>query len=44
METTKPKKFCFVLMPFIPEFDDIYTLGIKQSCLDSAAYCERVDE
>lgn len=42
--TTKPKKFCFVLMPFDGEFDDIYQLGIKQSCIDAGAYCERVDE
>lgn len=42
--TTKPKKFCFVLMPFDEEFDDIYKLGIKQSCIDAGAYCERVDE
>jgi hypothetical protein len=31
-------------MPFESEFDDIYQLGIKQSCLDAGAYCERVDE
>ncbi len=42
--TTTPKKFCFVLMPFAEHFDDIYKLGIKQSCLDAGAYCERVDE
>lgn len=41
---TTPKKFCFVLMPFEKEFDDIYQLGIKQSCIDAGAYCERVDE
>ena len=41
---TTPKKFCFVLMPFDSEFDDIYKLGIKQSCFDAGAYCERVDE
>ncbi|MBY8963021.1 nucleoside 2-deoxyribosyltransferase [Flavobacterium sp. D11R37] len=44
MQTTTPKTFCFVLMPFDNRFDDIYTLGIKQSCIDSNAYCERVDE
>jgi len=43
-ETTMPKKFCFVLMPFDNQFDDIYSLGIKQSCIDAGAYCERVDE
>ena len=42
--TTKPKKFCFILMPFDDEFKDIYELGIKQSCSDAGAYCERVDE
>lgn len=42
--STKPKKFCFTLMPFTEEFDDIYQLGIKQSCEDANAYCERVDE
>lgn len=44
MKTTKPKKFCFVLMPFDDDFNDIYQLGIKQSCEDAGAYCERVDE
>lgn len=42
--STKPKKFCFVLMPFTDDFEDIYKLGIKQSCEDAGAYCERVDE
>ena len=31
-------------MPFDNDFDDIYKLGIKQSCIDAGAYCERVDE
>ncbi len=31
-------------MPFDEEFNDIYKLGIKQSCIDAGAYCERVDE
>lgn len=44
METTAPKYFCFVLMPFSEEFDDIYQYGIKESCKESGAYCERVDE
>ncbi|MDC6389215.1 hypothetical protein PP182_11025 [Maribacter sp. PR1] len=43
-KSTKPKQFCFVLMPFTDDFDDIYQLGIKQSCIDAGAYCERVDE
>lgn len=41
---TRPKQFCFVLMPFSVDFDDIYQLGIKESCADAGAYCERVDE
>ncbi|MDP2686433.1 MAG: hypothetical protein Q8O62_04375 [Aequorivita sp.] len=44
METTSPKFFCFVLMPFHKSFDDIYQLGIKDSCNEVNAYCERVDE
>lgn len=31
-------------MPFTEDFDDIYQLGIKQSCIDADSYCERVDE
>lgn len=31
-------------MPFTEDFEDIYKLGIKQSCEDAGAYCERVDE
>ena len=41
---TKPKAFCFVLMPFSEGFDDIYEFGIKGACVDAEAYCERVDE
>lgn len=44
METTRPKPFCFVLMPFDDKFNDIYTLGIKDACDVAGAYCERVDE
>src|SRR5881227_359257 len=44
MPGTAPKFFCFVLMPFAGEFDDIYNLGIKESCKEAGAYCERVDE
>ena len=44
MESTAPKYFCFVLMPFLEEFNDVYQLGIKASCDDAGAYCERVDE
>jgi len=42
--STKPKPFVFVLMPFKPEFNDIYELGIKAACKAAGAYCERVDE
>ncbi len=38
------KKFAFVLMPFNPDFDDIYKLGIKGACNSEKIYCERVDE
>ena len=31
-------------MPFDESFDEIYQLGIRQSCIDAGAYCERVDE
>jgi nucleoside 2-deoxyribosyltransferase len=44
MENTSPKSFCFVLMPFTSDFDDIYKYGIMESCKDAGAYCERVDE
>lgn len=42
--TTKPKPFCFVLMPFDSSFNDIYEFGIKGACADTGLYCERVDE
>lgn len=42
--STKPKPFCFVVMPFDESFRDTYELGIKQACEDAGAYCERVDE
>lgn len=44
MESTAPKPFVFVLMPFGPEFDDVYQLGIKAACQEAGAYCERLDE
>jgi len=44
METTTPKPFVFVLMPFDREFDDVYQLGIKPACDIAGAYAERVDE
>ena len=42
--TTSPKPFCFVLMPFKKEFNDVYQIGIKEACDAAGAYCERVDE
>ena len=42
--STAPKPFVFVLMPFDPEFDDIYQLGIKPACNDVGAYAERIDD
>jgi hypothetical protein len=44
LETTRPKPFVFVLMPFDEKFGDVYVLGIRQACADAGAYCERVDE
>lgn len=44
METTIPKPFVFVLMPFEDKFDDVYQLGIKSACEKAGAYVERVDE
>jgi hypothetical protein len=44
MQSTQPKPFVFVLMPFDASFDDIYLVGIKQACTDIGAYSERVDE
>ncbi len=44
MNITKPKPFCFVLMPFSSDFDDVYQLGIKDACDIAGTYCERVDE
>lgn len=44
MDSTSPKPFAFVIMPFLREFDDIYQLGIKPACESAGAYAERVDE
>ncbi len=41
---TKPKPYCFVLMPFDEIFKDVYHRGIKPACNDADAFCERVDE
>lgn len=42
--TTRPRPFVFVLMPFDPAFDDLYTFGIKGAAEEAGAYAERVDE
>lgn len=42
--STLPKPFVFVLMPFDKKFDDIYKFGIKGAAEDVGAYAERLDE
>ncbi|RVI00606.1 hypothetical protein CN205_32250 [Sinorhizobium meliloti] len=42
--TTLVKPFAFVLMPFAPEFDDIYKLGIQKLAEEKGVVAERVDE
>lgn len=44
MDSMTKKLFTFVLMPFDSTFDDIYKLGIKDTCENLDVYCERVDE
>ena len=44
IESTAPKPFVFVLMPFDSNFSDIYKFGIKGAAEDVGAYAERVDE
>ncbi len=44
MDTSAPKPFVFVLMPFDSSFDDLYKLGIKEACDQAGAYAERLDE
>jgi len=38
------RPFAFVLMPFTPDFDDIYKLGIKASAEAVGVEAQRVDE
>jgi hypothetical protein len=40
----RSEPFAFVLMPFLPDFDDIYKFGIKQTCSAKGVRAERVDE
>lgn len=42
--STLPKPFVFVLMPFDQKFNDIYKFGIKGAADDVGAYAERIDE
>jgi len=42
--STTPKPFGFVLMPFDAEFKNLYTYGIKGAAQDAGAYAERLDE
>jgi len=44
MKSTTPRPLVFVLMPFSPDFDDVYKLGIKPACERAGALAERVDE
>jgi hypothetical protein len=43
-ESTLPKPFVFVLMPFDPKFHDTYKFGIKDAAVSVGAYAERLDE
>jgi len=43
-QSTIPKPFVFVLIPFGKNFDDIYKFGIKGAADDVGAYAERLDE
>lgn len=38
------KPFVFVVMPFAPEWGDVYELGIRPACEAAGAHCSRVDE
>jgi|GEM_PF-734095 len=42
--STVPKPFVFVLMPFDERFNDIYKFGIKGAADDVDAYAERLDD
>lgn len=43
-DSTKPRQFVFVLMPFDSKFDDVYKVGIKPAVREAGGYCERLDE
>ena len=44
LESTAPKPFVFVLMPFDEDYNDIYEFGIKAAANEAGGYCERLDE
>ncbi|HEY9285915.1 MAG TPA: nucleoside 2-deoxyribosyltransferase [Pyrinomonadaceae bacterium] len=44
LQTTSPKPFVFVLMPFRADLRDVYLYGIKAAADEVGAYAERVDE
>jgi hypothetical protein len=44
LQSTTPKPFVFVLMPFDESFNDTYKFGIKGAAEEVGAYAERVDE
>lgn len=44
MNQLEAKPFAFVLMPFTPDFDDIYKLGIQAAASDCDVVAQRVDE
>ncbi|SUB63550.1 Uncharacterised protein [Plesiomonas shigelloides] len=44
MNCTKHQHFAFVIMPFSPEFNDIYKLGIKEAAKECGVLAERLDE
>src|SRR3954468_10852565 len=39
----KKKPYAFVLMPFAPEFDDVYRIGIKEAASKAGFVADRVD-
>lgn len=41
---TRPRPFVFVMMPFRPDFDDVFELGIRPACEAAGAFCQRLDQ
>jgi len=44
IQSSAPKPFVFILMPFKKELSDVYKFGLKPSADEAGAYAERVDE